>query len=331
MTKKENTLTALQGGNPEKVVCYFDSVQFVPSGMTQETPPQINGRNAPGIDGFGVSHIPTESGGGAYTQDISVPPVIKDITEWKKYYKAPDYTEAEWKEGAALADKVLDRQTYVSDFISARGLFERMQLLLGFEETMMSLVEEPEACYDLAGAIADHKLRQLEMVAKYIKPDMFTMMDDFSHHRGLFLSVDTFRSVFKPHLQRIVDACKAYGITYKQHNCGKMEALLDDYLEMGITVIDPVQPMNNIPEMKKKTLGRACLMGGLDIQNVVDRPDYTEESIRQETRRCIEEYAGGGGYIIYGASICMRDPEARKPGGRIPAIIDDCRKYNGEK
>lgn len=113
----------------------------------------------------------------------------------------------------------------------------------------------------------------------------------------------------------------------KEHCCGKMEDLLDDFLDIGITAFDPVQPVNNISEMKKKTFGKAGIMGGLDVQNIVDRAGVTDEELEAEAKRCIETYGEGGGYMIYGASLHMYNPKEYAPGGKLFVLSQAVEKY----
>ena len=63
------------------------------------------------------------------------------------------------------------------------------------------------------------------------------------------------------------------------------------------------------------------------LQNVVDIAGASEEDIRKEVRRCIDEYAPGGGYMIYGASLHMYNPAAYAPGGPLGIVMDECEKY----
>lgn len=332
MTKRENALLALEGKKPESVPCHFDAVQIVPCSLAMEAPPMGKG---PGYDGFGVHQTPTESAGGMFTPTVGMEVLsLDDIDDWEDIVKFPDYSafsDSDWREAAAAdaARMNLQPENYVQDMFSAKGLFERLHLLMGFEDALCALMMEPETVYDIVGAIADHKIRFIEYVAKYYNVDYFTMMDDFSHKDGLFFSINIFRDIFKPHLKRVVNAVHAHGMIYKQHCCGKMESLLDDFLELGITAFDPVQPLNNIPEMKKKTLGRAGICGGLDVQNIVDcmQMGITEVDIRREVRRCIDNYAADGGYMIYGASLNTHRREARMPGGNLYIVIDECEKY----
>jgi hypothetical protein len=88
-----------------------------------------------------------------------------------------------------------------------------------------------------------------------------------------------------------------------------------------------VQPVNNIVKLKEKAKGKAGIMGGLDVQNVVDRVEATDEEIAAEVKRCIEAYGPGGGYMVYGASVNMFNPSQYAPGGRIFTVNKACEKY----
>ena len=328
MTKRENALTALQGKKPESVPCFYSACQIIPPASALESPPMGSGA---GYDGYGVHQTPTESAGGMYTPTPGIPPVLEleKIEDWKKIVHFPDYSQVDFKtiSEQERAFFHLDKNNFVQDLFCPNGIFERLHFLMGFENAMIAIMEEPEIVSDIVGAIADKKIEFIYKAAEYYKPDYFTYLDDYAHINGLFISKDTFREIFKPHYQRIVKACKETEMTFKTHCCGKMETLLDDFLDMGVTALDPVQCCNNIPEMKKKTLGKAGIMGGLDVQNVVDITASSEEDIRREVRRCIDEYAPDGGYMIYGASLHMYNPAAYAPGQPLGIVIDECEKY----
>ena len=325
LTKKENALLALRGEKTEYVPCFFDSCQIIAPRTHLEMPP---GRQA-GYDGYGVHQTPTESSGGMFTPTPEITPVLEDVTQWRSVVQFPDYSSVDF---ATLSQQEkerfrLDPEHYVQDLFCANGIFERLHFLMGFENALCALYEEPEAVYDLVGAIADKKIEFIRLADQYYHPDYFTYLDDYAHMNGLFMSPDIFRRIFKPHIARIVEACNETDMVYKQHCCGKMERLFDDFLDLGITAFDPVQPVNDIPAMKKRAGGKAGIMGGLDVQNVVDRPGVTDREIEAEVRRCVEEYGPGGGYMVYGASVHMYNPEERRPGGKIAVVCEACEKY----
>lgn len=326
LSKRENALLALRGETPEYVPCFYDSCQIIPASASLETPPMFQG---PGYDGYGVHQTPTESAGGMFTPTPTVKPVLEDVTEWKSIVQFPDYSNVPIEIIAAQEKEALrlNKDLFVQDLFDPEGIFERLHFLMGFENAMCAIYEEPEAVYDLVGAIADKKIEFLMLAEKYYQPDYFTYLDDYAYASGLMLSPDIFRKIFKPHIARIVDACKKTNMIFKQHCCGKMDTLFDDFLDIGITAFDPVQPVNDIIGMKKKAAGRAGLMGGLDVQNVIDRADVTDEEIIAEAKRCIDTYGEGGGYMVYGASLHMYNPASFAPGGKLFTLSQAVEKY----
>jgi hypothetical protein len=326
MTNRERILCAYHGGTPDSVPCFFSDAQINVADSLMDSPP-IGTQE--GYDGYGVYQIATQSAGGMFTPSSNHPHAISDITKWKEEAVFPDYSKTDWNavyEGTKQAMH-WDRERFVQDFFCPNGIFERLHFCLGFEEAMVAIMTEPEAVYEYVGAVADKKIEAIQIIDKYFAPDVFTYLDDYAHIRGLFISPQTFRDIFKPHIKRIVNAVKNTKMMFKQHCCGKMESLLDDFYDIGIRAFDPGQPINDLSAMKNKYPGEISIMGGLDVQHVIDRDGVTEEELRKEVWRCIDSYAPGGGYIMYGTSVQIYNPESYAPGGRLGIIIDECMKY----
>ena len=311
MTRRENTLLALQGKVPEYVPCYFSDIQSF------STPFHGEGIMVPGVatgmDGYGVQLSDTL--GGAPTPTPGVPPVIKDITKWRESLILPDYKTIDWKTvaNAENARRGANSEEFVQDFIYPKGPFERLHFLLGFEEALCAILDEPEEVEALLTAIVDNKIEFIHCIADAYQPDYITLMDDYAHQEGLLMSPSMFRELFKPQLKRLVDAVHSHGIKYKQHCCGKMELLTKDFVDIGIDAIDPVQPMNDIFSMQELLAGKVGICGGLDVQNVIDREGVTEEELRAEVRRCLNEYGEKGGFTLYCATVGLRKPSSYQP------------------
>lgn len=197
---------------------------------------------------------------------------------------------------------------------------------MGFEETMMALATDPDQVADLANAITDVYVQIIEKIGQYYKPDYFTLLDDYCHQHGSFMSPATFDHVFAPALKRIRDAAEANGMKFILHCCGKEEVLLDNFYTIGIRRIEPCQPMNNLSSMKKRYPDMS-FMGGLDLQGVIDNPDATEADLRKEVRRCIDTYSDDGRYVVFGVTLSMHDPSAYAPGKKMHILIDEANKY----
>ena len=324
--RKEKILSVLHGHDEQFVPCFFQDFQLMFVDKMGERPPM---GVKEGFDAWGVHQTATENTGGAFTPTPIYPFVLEDVTEWEDVVQFPDYDSVDWKaEAQKLEDSgTLDRENKVQDIFCANGLFERMHFLMGVENTCISLLTEPEACEALIEKIADTKIKLIHGALPYYKPDVYTFLDDYAHAQGLFISKDLFRSMFKPHLKRIVDAVHEEGVLCKLHCCGKMQELAEDYMEIGVDAMDPMQPMNDIVSIQKLFDHKIGIMGGLDVTGVIDNPSASEEQIRSEVRRCMDTYGPGGGYIMYCASTQLRTPGAFDPDGIFGILLDEYRKH----
>ena len=78
----------------------------------------------------------------------------------------------------------VDRNVQAVEFGCGNGVFERLAALMGFEEALIALAEEPEACNELMTAITDYKIAFAKKVKQYYDPDLFTNYDDIATERG---------------------------------------------------------------------------------------------------------------------------------------------------
>ncbi len=330
LSKRENALLAYEGEKPEYVPCFFDSCQIIPDGSGLNLPP-IGPDPKPAIDGWGTEQTPTKSSGDMYTPTPTTPPILPldDIENWRDYVVLPDYSQVPHEMIANGIQQAmnLNQDMFVQDFFCCNGIFERLHFWMGFENALIALKTEPEIVYDIAGAIADTKISYIPYAKKYFNIDYFTFLDDYAHMNGLFMSREDFQKLFKPHLARVVQAVEDAGMKYKHHSCGKMQDLFDDLLDIGIKRFDPVQPVNDLNAMRKRAGKKVCLMGGLDVQGVIDIDGVTDEQIEAEGKRCCETYAQDGGYIVYGASLNMYNPASYMPGGILFKLNQAVEKY----
>lgn len=318
LSNKENALAALNGLETEKTPCYFSSCKNYIIRSFGDLPPSASA----GKDGYGVHQTPTESAGGMFTPTVTESPVITDITKWKEQLVLPDLDNIDWEEVSKNDLKKIDRENFVMDVYCVKGIFERLHFLMGFENALMAIMEEPEYVNELLEKLAEVKIKAIEIAGKYYKPEIFTYQDDYAYKDGLLISPEIFRTLFKPHLKKIFEAIKENGMIPKFHCCGKMETLIEDFIEIGAKIVDPCQPCNDLVSLLPK-YNKVCFIGGLDVQYAIDKPGATEEDIRKETRRCIDVYGKYNNYIIYGASLSLYKPDSYNKDGVIGIIMDE--------
>lgn len=251
-----------------------------------------------GYDGFGVRWVTPASGGGA---SIPAPGefVLDDVTQWKEVVKFPDLDAFDFAEDAAMYLGDVDRTQKVVDFGSGNGPFERMAALMGFENALISMAVEPEASAELLNAITDYKLKVIERVAEFYKPDTFTNYDDIATESRPFFSLETYRALVKPCHARMNKACRDLGIIPIQHTCGKAEAFVEDWIETGAQCWTSVQPTNDIEGILQKHGDKISIMGGYNTNGL---PGQTRDLsvIFDEVHRCIDTYGKYNGYIFFG-------------------------------
>lgn len=289
---KENALLALQHKEPEYFPISSDMDTCAPRGVgfIQET----SCTTGVGLDWFGQSWTFEPNIGGANpTPGVHLVP---DITRWKEFMQFPDLSKLDWEGYAARDTASWDREHKLSRVMVGYGMWERMFSVMDFEDALCALMEEPEACYEFFGAVADHKIRLYDYLIRYYKPDILIMHDDYGSGGGMFMPPQTWRELLKPHLQRIIDSIVSKGVMYEHHCCGYFAPILGEIADMGCVATNTMHVCNKPAELKKEIGHKMCFIGGFDTQ-FIDKATSTEEEIRASIRSTIDDLAPGGSFI----------------------------------
>ena len=108
------------------------------------------------------------------------------------------------------------------------------------------------------------------------------------------------------------------------HSCGSVYDAIPDLIEIGVDVLNPVQPLarNMEPWRLKKEFGdKIAFLGGFDIQKLL--PQGTIDQIREGAKKLIQEYARGGGFIF----ATSHNIEPDTPPENIVAAFDAAYEY----
>lgn len=302
LTPKENFLLAtVEHKIPEWIPNEFTDV--IMAGGAFET--FENGPFGGGLDGFGVTWHGTRSAGG---QPVPAgKPPLDDITAWEDVVTFPDLDAYDWEGQAAMQLVGQDRSQKVVEYGCWNAPFLRLTHLLGFENALCAMMEEPEASEALLTAITDYKIRLVERVAEYFKPDIITQFDDVATERGLFMSPKTYRALIKPQHKRFNDAVKAHGIIPFNHTCGRCEEIIADYIDEGAYAWSAAQPMNDIVAIQEKYGDKIAVIGGYNTNGRPGLEAATNEEIDAEVKRVIETYGPRGSFAFMGFRLMASD------------------------
>jgi len=177
-------------------------------------------------------------------------------------------------------------------------VFEAAWDLRGLDTFMMDLALGE----DYVEVLLDKVMQfPLEMGLQFIDlgVDMVWLGDDIATQRNMMMSPAMWRQYFKPRYAKMFEAFKKSNPNIKlcYHSCGNLQDVVDDLVEIGLDVLNPIQPMAMEPSTFKKRFGdRITMYGAMDVQQIM--PFGKPEDIRAEVKRLIETCAPGGGFIL---------------------------------
>ena len=294
-SERENVLKVFRHELPQWVPCEPRSIQLYCNNGFWEHPPFKKA----GADWFGLDWMDGEAGG-ALMPNHQKPPLMDDICDWRERIHFPDLDSWDWKQ-AAVVDNVgqYDRSDKLLSLIVYAGPFERMHMLMGFENALCALLTNPDEVSCFLDAMVDYKLRLIDKLAEYYHPDVIVFHDDYGTQRDLFFAPDIFRALFKPRLRKIVERCHSHGILFELHSCGQVGQIVPDFAEIGC---DCFQGMHivDIPKMKAITgtsLAYHCAMNYQGYQANAMAGKITEAALRADIRNTLMQNAQGGCYI----------------------------------
>ena len=129
--------------------------------------------------------------------------------------------------------------------------------------------------------------------------DIIENCNDFGTQRSMFISAEDFREFFKSPLKRLYGTAKEYGVLYMQHSCGSIDPIIDDFIEMGADILNPIQWRCRGMERDKLELEfgeKVVFHGGVDNQKTLAFD--TVEAVEGEVRYNLDVLGRGGGYIL---------------------------------
>lgn len=199
------------------------------------------------------------------------------------------------------------------------GIFEKAWGLRGFEEFMLDLALGTKGIERLLDTITEYKVE----VAKQVVQAGFKCGhtgDDFGSQRGLLISRDTWRKYFKPRWAKVWRVYKDAGLPVIHHSCGNITEIIGDMIDIGLDVLEPVQPVMDLAYLKREFGRYITFYGGIDTQRLL--PYGTPQEVREKARETIRTLGKGGGLIISPAQEIMRDV----PTKNIVALVETIRE-----
>ena len=254
--------------------------------------------DGPYTDEWGIRWRPVEYqtpfGKGRYTEIVGHPLAGDDaITR----YVPPDPDRP-----CLYAEPARVVETYGSEYwivgATVTTIFECAWALRGLEQLLTDFITDP----GLADAILDIPYRYHLAAARRlarIGVDMIWIGDDVGAQSGMMISPSHWRRFLKPRMAEFISAIKAINPRLKvaYHSDGDICAIIPELIEIGVDVLNPIQPACMDPEKVKRDFGdRLCFWGSIDEQHTL--PFGTPADVEDEVRLRLRTIGKGGGLII---------------------------------
>ena len=295
MTKKENQMAMYSHG----------IIDHMPAPMEGETClfPVLGYNENPcvrsGKDWFGCEWQYEEKAH-ATAPAVTKHHVLEDISDWREVVTFPDLDTWDWQR-AIQVDHVadVDRENTMYNAVILIGMFERLHCLMGFENALISLMEDPDEVADFFDAMVDFKIKLIDKIAEYYRPDMITFHDDWGTQKGPFFSPALWRELIKPRMKKIIDHTHNKGIIFLMHSCGKYDQLIPDIVDLGVDTLQCMDIMD-IGRILEIAAGRMTVQASVHTQDFEARNGagiLTPEIVRETVSKEFHEWGRSGYYF----------------------------------
>ena len=241
---------------------------------------------------FGVTHDGIGCG-----QPVTHPLADATVEEIENYA----WPTADWIDVSHIKQEALNQKEYAILGGEWCPFFHDAIDLLGMENLLIKMYEEPEVVQAVLTKIVDYYVQASEKIFKAAKGaiDIFFIGNDFGSQTGPMIGKELFDIFIFPQLSRLASLGHAYGLKVQLHCCGSYTALMPSIIKAGIDAVQGLQaitPDMQIENLVEKFSSQIILNGGID--SILYLINGTKEDAIKETKRYLKATASTGGYIL---------------------------------
>jgi uroporphyrinogen decarboxylase len=284
--------------------------------------PEVPGRNVDPVWGIRTRWVEHESGG--YWDFCDFPlaeATLEDVEAWPM----PSPDDFDYTHLAAECQRLEEYCicTYcMPDVINMTGMLRTM------EQVLVDLMTDDEAGL----RFIDRKLAiQREILARTLEAanggiDVVWMGEDLGTQHAPLISLDLFRRHIRARHQPFVDVAQSFHAHAMEHTCGSSSWAYDDFIAMGVTVVDTLQPeaTDMSPAYLKARFGdRLAFHGCLSTAGAV--ATGTVDDTIADVQQTLEVMMPGGGYA-FAPTHMLQD---NSPTENVVAMYEAARAFGG--
>lgn len=238
---------------------------------------------------------------GDYSEMVYHPFADIDIDELKDI-KFPNMSEPARYTGMKEKCKRIKSDGYAVVSGSLASVFELSMYTRGISNFLMDLIVDKDFANLLTDKIVEMQLAYYKGLLDEVGNsfDVVCMADDLGTQNAPFLSVPLFREMIKPKLEKIYKYIRSRTDAYIfHHTCGASYDFIGDLIDIGMDILNPVQPSAagmDMDKLKKNFGHKISFWGGMDIQHVL--PHGSPDEVIANVHKVVSSLGNGGGFVL---------------------------------
>ena len=207
-----------------------------------------------------------------------------------------------------LKDKM--RRYKERGFIVSGGIdqpFKSAWLMRGMDNVLMDYLINPDLINQIYEKIYSFDTAYCTALVK-AGVDMIMIVGDLGMQNGLMMSPSVWRKFDKERMRKLISRLKEINPELKMymHTDGDVREIIEDLIEIGIDILNPIQPECMDPvEMKREYGDRLVLHGAVSLQKTL--PFGSPEDVKEEVRYLIKNCNINGGFVLGPSNVLFKE------------------------
>ncbi|MCO6452559.1 MAG: hypothetical protein J5I90_17395 [Caldilineales bacterium] len=309
MTSTERVLTVIQRGTPDRIPTfewdidpdlvvnmtgggtYDDFIELLDLDAVMCGPDYLKEPLPDGnlMDEWGVTRT---RGHEAYAMAVDQFAPIQSWEDLEKWEPPDPYASHRFETMKRRIERFKGKRAI---FAQLRDVWSNPRDLLGYANLFVLCRKDPELVEALVTKCVDQSIALVGIAAE-LGAEVVMSGDDIADNRRTMISPEMLRKHFWPHFRRYVEAIHDHGMYYWKHTDGNIMTVLDDFVDMGIDGIDPIDPLAkmDLSTVKEGWGDRVAIKGNVDCAFLL--VTGKEDEVVKATKNCIRIAGPGGGY-----------------------------------
>lgn len=289
----------------------FDWHKFYPDGFEYSVK----------FDGWGIAHESSPTS--MHMTKMHHPMKNYTMLEELKNYPLPDFSKVDFSPLKKQMDEIHEKGLAVFVWQECT-IWEIAWYLRSMENLMMDMALEDVKATWLFDQITEKACYRTEIFTKQ-GADIIGLGDDIGMQESIMMPIEMYQKWLKPRLKKVIDTAKSVNpdVLISYHSCGYIEPFISDLIEIGVDILNPVQPeCMDFKTIYDKYGSQISFSGTIGTQKLM--PFGTPEEIFNEVKRNLDIAGKKGG--LFCCPTHVLEPEV--PWENIETYVKACNGYN---